>query len=236
MIRVLAGIGSWLGCSVGARRLGTEIVRANFPQPSTVNNLKGPLQSSEASATRPGRAEQDRAKLQFAIAAKAAQRPTSRSDPAESAPPAALAASTLSQPATEQLSQPAPVQAPVPARVMTTREPAPTPHWTNPDFVTRQLDRDEMASMLQRADDFIRSGDLSSARLLLQRAAEAGNVNAALALAGTYDPNVLKTLGFQEGAADIAMARLWYERAERFGSPEAPRRLQLLATAINSAQ
>jgi TPR repeat protein len=61
--------------------------------------------------------------------------------------------------------------------------------------------------MLQRADDFIRSGDLSSARLLLQRAAEAGNVNAALALAGTYDPNVLKTLGFQEGAADIAMAR-----------------------------
>lgn len=171
-----------------------------------------------------------------AFAAKAAQRSTSRSDPAESAPPAALAASTLSQPATEQLSQPAPVQAPVPARVMTTREPAPTPHWTNPDLVTRQLDRDEMASMLQRADDFIRSGDLSSARLLLQRAAEAGSVNAALALAGTYDPNVLKTLGFQEGAADIAMARLWYERAKRFGSPEAPRRLQLLATAINSAQ
>ena len=61
-------------------------------------------------------------------------------------------------------------------------------------------------------------------------------MHAALTLAGTFDPNVLKTLGFQEGAADIAMARLWYERAEKFGSAEAPRRLQLLATAINSAQ
>jgi hypothetical protein len=52
-----------------------------------------------------------------------------------------------------------------------------------------------------------------------------------LTLAGTFDPNVLKTLGFQDGAADIEMARLWYERAEKFGSAEARDRLQQLATA-----
>jgi hypothetical protein len=215
----------------GARQFGTKIVQASFPRASTVTNLGGLLQSSVAPETRPDQPERDRAKRQVDIAAKAAQEPTSRRDPAEhaafTAAFTALAAATISQP---------PVQAPVPPPVMTTREPSPAPQRATPDFVTRQLDRDELASMLQRADDFIKSGDLSSARLLLRRAAEAGNVHAALTLAGTFDPSVLKTLGFQEGAADIAMARLWYERAEKFGSAEAPRRLQLLATAINSAQ
>jgi TPR repeat protein len=42
---------------------------------------------------------------------------------------------------------------------------------------------------------------------------------------------VLTTLGFQDGAADIESARLWYERAARLGSAEARDRLQQLATA-----
>jgi hypothetical protein len=114
--------------------------------------------------------------------------------------------------------------------VAPTRAPPSAPNRTILDFVTRQLDRDELASMLQRADDFIKSGDLSSARLLLI-GAEAGDVRAILTLAGTFDPNVLKTLGFQEGVADIAMARLWYDRAQRLDAAEAQRRLQELATA-----
>jgi len=96
--------------------------------------------------------------------------------------------------------------------------------------VTRHIDPDELAAMLRRADDFIKTGDLSSARLLLQRAVEAGSMQAALTLAGTFDPNVLAGQGFQDGAADIAMARFWYERAEQLGSSEAPRRLRLLAS------
>ncbi len=120
------------------------------------------------------------------------------------------------------------------ARPAAAREPSAAAQPTAPDFVTRQLDRDELAVMLQRADDFIKSGDLSSARLLLRRAAEAGSEEAALTLAGTFDPNVLAARGFQDGAADIALARLWYERAAQFGSSEAPRRLRLLAN--NSPQ
>jgi hypothetical protein len=118
--------------------------------------------------------------------------------------------------------------------------PAPTPEanaaaqQTAPDFVTRHIDPDELAAMLRRADDFIKSGDLSSARLLLQRAVEAGSMQAALTLAGTFDPNVFAAHGIQDGAADIAMARLWYERAEQLGSSEAPRRLQQLTS--NSLQ
>jgi TPR repeat protein len=119
------------------------------------------------------------------------------------------------------------------ARRVSTREAAATPR-AAPDFVTRQLDRDELTAMLRRAGDFIKSGDLSSARLLLRRAAEAGSEEAALTLAGTFDPNVLAARGFQDGSADIALARLWYERAAQFGSSEAPRRLRQLAT--NSPQ
>jgi hypothetical protein len=111
---------------------------------------------------------------------------------------------------------------------LATRESS-TPQRTGPDFVTRELDSDELAAMLGRAGDFIKAGDLSSARLLLRRAAEAGSEEAALTLAGTFDPNVLAARGFQDGAADIAQARLWYERAAQFGSSEAPRRLRLLA-------
>jgi hypothetical protein len=105
------------------------------------------------------------------------------------------------------------------------------PNRTSPEFVTRQLDRDELASMRQRADDFIKSGDLSSARLLLERGAEAGDARATLTLAGTFDPNVLKTLGFQEGVADVAKAHFWYDRAQKLDAAEAPRRIQELATA-----
>ena len=127
------------------------------------------------------------------------------------------------------MTQPPPAQVPVPAPVVATREP--TPQQTVPDFVTRHLDADELASMLRRADELIKSGDLSSARLLLRRVAEAGDARAAFTLAGTFDPNVLKALGLQDGAPDIALARLWYERAAQLGSADAPRRLQQLAIA-----
>ena len=114
--------------------------------------------------------------------------------------------------------------------------PAPPPEastafrQTTPNSVTRHIDADELAAMLRRAEDFIKASDLSSARLLLQRAVDAGSMQAALTLAGTFDPNVLAGQGFQDGAADIAMARFWYERAEQLGSSEAPRRLRLLAS------
>jgi hypothetical protein len=167
------------------------------------------------------------------------------------APPQSAAAEPAMRGATEQSDTSAPAPAPTApatdaanarppvdlemalaerARRAANREPAAAASQaTAPDFVTRQLDRDELAAMLRRAGDFIKSGDLSSARLLLRRAAEAGSEEAALTLAGTFDPNVLAARGFQDGAADIGLARFWYERAAQFGSSEAPRRLRQLA-------
>jgi len=99
-----------------------------------------------------------------------------------------------------------------------------------PGFVFRNLDRDEIDALVKRGEDFIASGDLAAARLVLQRAAEGGDAGAALTLAGTYDPIVLEKLGVQGLSADVAKARAWYERAKEFGSTEAPRRLEMLAS------
>ena len=104
---------------------------------------------------------------------------------------------------------------------------------TPPSLIIRQIDRDELAFLVRRGESFINSGDVAAARLMLQRAAEAGDVHAALALASTFDPNTIQELGIQGLAADEAMARLWYERAAQFGSPEAPQRLQQLANQAN---
>src|ERR1700674_2461557 len=69
------------------------------------------------------------------------------------------------------------------------------PEVKTPEFAIHQLDPDEIAPLLKRGDELIASGDLAAARLVLRRAAEAGNARAAFALAGTYDPSVLERLG-----------------------------------------
>lgn len=93
----------------------------------------------------------------------------------------------------------------------------------------RHLDPDEIAVLLSRGMDFLKSGDFASARVALQRAAEAGNAEAALALGSTYDPAVLRQLGAVTIAADVAQAREWYEKAVALGSTAAVQRLARLA-------
>ena len=91
------------------------------------------------------------------------------------------------------------------------------------------LPAEEIALLLQQGEQFIAAGDVVTARMVLQRAAEAGDATAAIALGATYDPLVLRKLGVIGMPGDVEQARLWYQRAERLGSPEAQRRLELLA-------
>jgi TPR repeat protein len=94
----------------------------------------------------------------------------------------------------------------------------------------RALDNEEIAVLLRRGKDLIASGDIAAARLVLQRAADANNPEAALALGATYDPLVLRELRVYGLAADPVMARTWYEKARAFGSVAATRRLEKLTT------
>ena len=89
----------------------------------------------------------------------------------------------------------------------------------------RQLDAEELAALLKRARSMIAIGDIASARLLLERAADAREASAALLLAQTYDPAVLGTPDMRSITPDPAMARSWYQKAAQFGSVDAQQRL-----------
>ena len=91
------------------------------------------------------------------------------------------------------------------------------------------LDPEEIKLLTRQGEQFAAAGDLVTARTLLQRAAEAGDATATIALGATYDPNVLAKLGVVGMNADVEKARSWYRKAESFGSPDASQRLNALA-------
>jgi TPR repeat protein len=97
--------------------------------------------------------------------------------------------------------------------------PAAAPRIANEDLVT----------LLARGRTQLANGDVSAARLAFRRAAEGGDAQAALALGGTFDPLVLRSLGAIGVAADPDQARGWYKKAAELGSRDAPQRLNQLA-------
>jgi hypothetical protein len=103
---------------------------------------------------------------------------------------------------------------------------APTPAPSNP---IRTLDAEEIALLIKQGEQFIAAGDVVTARTIFQRAAEAGDAHAAMALGATYDPAVLAKLGVLGMGADVEKARNWYQKAESLGSQEATQRLSVLA-------
>lgn len=116
-----------------------------------------------------------------------------------------------------------------PARAAAPAE-GPVPRAPAEGSAPRTLDPDEIAVLLRRGEQLIETGDLSSARLLLRRAAEARDARAAFALAGTYDPLVLGKLGVYGFTPDVTAARHWYQKAAEFGSREASARLDSLSS------
>ena len=95
-------------------------------------------------------------------------------------------------------------------------------------FLQRQLDAQEIVLLLKRGKNLIAAGDIAAARIVLRKAAEANDAEAALGLAATYDPIVLRELRVYGFMPDAAMARVWYEKATALGSLAAPRRLEML--------
>jgi hypothetical protein len=84
--------------------------------------------------------------------------------------------------------------------------------------LSHRLIPEDIAALLRRGEDLMASGDFAAARLVLERAAEAGDAHAALTLAQIYDPTMPekhKTHGF---SSDAAIASYWYQRARDLGS------------------
>jgi len=89
----------------------------------------------------------------------------------------------------------------------------------------RRLEADELAALMKRAKGLIAIGDIASARLLLERAADEQEASAALLLAQTYDPVVLGAQDTRSITPDPAAARTWYQKAAQLGSSDATQRL-----------
>jgi hypothetical protein len=179
------------------------------PPPATVPPLP-PSEPSQAASVQAG-------------AAPASEVPSPPSDPLQvaSVQAGATPASELPSPSSE------PSQA---ASVQAGAAPISGPHslpMQGGSAATR-LDADEIASLVNRGTDSLKSGDVSSARLLLRRAAEAGSASAALMLGTTFDPLALRQLGAIGVVPDVVQARQWYEKAAELGSDAASQRLAKL--------
>jgi hypothetical protein len=107
-----------------------------------------------------------------------------------------------------------------PAPHLTTREAAPATSASPPS----------VSELLARGDSFARSGDIASARIFYQRAADAGDARGALRMGATFDPAFLSRAGMDGTAGNPKEARSWYQRAYDLGLTEADRRHKRIAT------
>ena len=148
--------------------------------------------------------------------------PTTATVAATSPPPAAQPpAATPAMPAT---TEPAPTTDAAPAQPIA---PAASPRAPQSPAVT-PLSSTETAVLVSRGDDFLKAGDIASARLYYERAADAGNGSAALRLGATFDPGFLASAGVRGTLGDPARAASWYTRARDLGEAAAAQRLKSL--------
>jgi len=136
---------------------------------------------------------------------------------ASAAPPATAPAPAPAEPA------PPPAAAPA---------PTPTPPVVEPPKKSARLAISEYLAtkptpeaLLARGKEYAQGGDLGEAFLVWRAAAEAGNPQAEVEVAGFYDPMQKPRAGFPP---DGARAADWYERAALAGNVEAQRKYGML--------
>lgn len=132
-------------------------------------------------------------------------------------------ASLSPEPVLQQPPAPAVRAAPPPA--VTRVEPPPAPAAVP---AMKPEDRERALKLLNRGEDEFTGGDVAGARLLYQRAADAGLPEAAMAMGMTYDPAELARRGVKGLQGDVATARKWYTRAQDLGAPGAAERISRL--------
>jgi hypothetical protein len=86
----------------------------------------------------------------------------------------------------------------------------------------------EIMALLARGNEFLSVGDITSARLYYERAADAGSGLAALQLGATFDPVTLGRAGIRGVTVDPAKALSWYRSARALGVSEADQRIKSL--------
>jgi hypothetical protein len=97
-----------------------------------------------------------------------------------------------------------------------TPESAPQPVADGP-----RISASEIAALMARGDGFLAAGDIASARLFFERAANTGDARAAMRMAVTYDAAFLERAGLRGPGGDPERATFWYRRARDLGEGKA---------------
>ena len=105
------------------------------------------------------------------------------------------------------------------------RAPSPAPAESP---ASQRLLPTDIVALVTRGDGFLSAGDIASARLFYERAADAGSGSAALRLGATFDPGFLSRAGIRGITGDPAQAASWYRRARELGDLGAADRLKNL--------
>ena len=105
----------------------------------------------------------------------------------------------------------------------TVASPAPRNQPTVPTFSAA-----EIARLLARGDWLLATGDITAARLLYERAADAGEARAAVRLGETFDPVYLDGSHLRGLQGDRDMAVFWYRHARDLGATGVASRLKKL--------
>ncbi len=170
----------------------------------------------------------------YRLAATGAEPPLSSPQPeAVSAPAAQASALPESSPTAQDTTSALPVKTPIAVVVAALPESIqPLPGTSAPLLRGGPLATPEPAKadgrLVSRAEELLNKGDVSGARLLLERALAGGHARAAFLRAETYDPNVLSKLGTMGLKGDAAKAREFYTQAQTLGMAQARERLEAL--------
>jgi len=238
-------------CAIAATVAGAAVMLFNTKQPAPEHaQAKGPLASIPASTDTPSSVATRQivpALIPDGLARAAQSLPQAVRGPSQvppgggpiaaQPPPQVIATAPANQSLSKVEATPAPVANPQPAPPVSDRlppahaAPAPAPQSASPtpNRPAVVLDNDELVRLIKRGKDLLSYGDFAAARLLFERAADAGSADAALALGSTYDPLVIKQLGAVAVTADIDKARKWYQVAADRGSAAASQQLANLA-------
>jgi hypothetical protein len=109
--------------------------------------------------------------------------------------------------------------------------PLPNVVFASPETEKAALPVAQAAELLTRAESLFKNGDFVAARLMFGELAERGIQKAALRMAESYDPEVLKSFFIVGIKPNPEKARQWYTRAMELGAIEARDRLNLLSKA-----
>lgn len=122
--------------------------------------------------------------------------------------------------ATSDAAPPGPAVRVTPLQVVPEPAPAASP--------MAAAERERALRLMKKGDEQLAEGGIAQARLLYERAAEAGLAQGAMAVAATFDPAEFERLGVRGLKPDRQAARKWYERARQMGARKAAQRLRRL--------